>query len=397
MKKFSLLIIFLVFILPEIALTQEYLIPGNSHVYNHSYANALRTVFSDAYKRDVKFSVQISSKYGIETMAGLKSDSTGNYLFHLQPEESIWYSSWIEVPCEDAHSVESRPRTGGERTCSRQSFESVDTISVKKRTLKIEDSLAKILHDVWSEMILASRYYVDRRISTGGVTYNFESKVFGPVTGHIQNPNEGTLPYKLSRISTNMIRSVRSENRSEQDSLLMEMNNQAHTLMADLLKSGEEIPRSFVSHRFLSACTSDLSKQIEFDYCWQTNLTQNDFPDFITAKRNGDDFEFNFLSFIDESNFKSVNFTPAVARYERDPDISNIAYYRQYYYPIEPWEIIDIKSGTFGGKHRIFGHIDDKRIVISFQGILEALNTREALNIKDSSQWFPVSELFKDY
>lgn len=396
MKKFSLLIIFLVFLLPEIALTQEHLIPGNSHVYNHSYANALRTVFSDAYERDVKFSVQISRKYGTETMAGLKSDSTGNYLFHLQPEESIWYSSWIEVSCEDAHSVESRPRTGGERTCSRQSFESADTISVKKRTLKIEDSLAKILHDVWSEMILASRYYVDRRISTGGVTYNFESKVFGPVTGHIQNPNEGTLPYKLSRISTNMIRAVRSKNPSEQYSILTEMNDQAHTLMTELLANGEQVPRSYTNFRFLSACTSELSEQIEFDYCWQTRLTQNNFPDFITAKYNGDEYEFSYFNFKNESDFKSVSFTPAVARYERDPNSSTITIYRQYYYPIEPWEIIDIMSGSYGIEHRIFGHLDEENVVISFQGILEKRNTREALNIKDSSRWIPISELFKD-
>lgn len=395
MKQLYLLIISLFIFLPEIVYAQEHLIPGNSRVYQHAYANALRTVFSDAYERDVKFSVQISSKYGTETMAGLKTDSTGNYLFHLQPEESIWYSSWIEVPCEESHSVESRPRTGGERTCSRQSFSSVDTISVQKQAFKIEDSVAKILHDVWSEMILASRYNVDRIISTGGVTYNFESNVFGPVTGHIQNPREGTLTYKLSSISNNIIQAVQSENPSEQDSILTEMSNHAHSLMAELLKNGEEVPRSFSNFRFLSACTSELSELIEFDYCWQTNLTQSNFPDFITAKRNEDGYEFSYVSFTDDSNFKSVNFTPAVARYERDPSSSNVSIYRQYYYPLEPWEIIDIKSGTFGREHRIFGHIDDEEIVISFQGILETRVTREALNIQDSSSWFPISELFE--
>jgi len=119
-------------------------------------------------------------------------------------------------------------------------FAAVDTIGIVRHVHAVESSTAKLLIDLWGEMLVRSRYEETRVISTGGVTYTYGTRLqgLGIVTAHSRNPEAHTPAGALGRLAEILETVTRAPTTATADSLLPRATDEARQLMNRLLEGG---------------------------------------------------------------------------------------------------------------------------------------------------------------
>jgi hypothetical protein len=390
MSRINLILILFTALLFSVteAFGQEYPVPGQFGDFNEYY-EAKQKVFSSAYARNVQFKTSIKTKYGRENYIGLKSDSTGYRLFHLYPEHSIWYSSYKDVPCNDQKA--DYPDTA---TCIKQDFSAVDSIQVHKHEIDVDSTLAYSLISLWHEMLMSSRYHRSNVISTGGITYQYSS--FIPMRGktyaYSRNPDPITFAGRFAEVNDLIRKLFHTDTATKSDTYSDQLRQNTHELLADLYQHGDKNLTRGRPEPWLSACSSELIQSFAHDYCWQTKLSYNEYPDFIIAVINGDNYNFILVHFTSEEEFKQTKFYPVYAMQERDPN--NTFLIRNFYYPMNPWEISDLRTSTHHGQIRIFGYYDGDKLFINFTGFADRKDPRKRMDIGRDSRWMSADDIF---
>jgi len=387
------------------AIAQMNLTPG-SDTSSGNYDLALKTVFKEAYDQHVRARVQIRTKYGVENMTGIRSDSTGFTLFHLLPDHGVSGSGWIEVPCRDSEG-NLLPQNSS-RTCIRTDYSSADTIKVNRFETKIDSSLAGLLTNLWGEMLIRSRYEPISYISTGGITFEYSSSGFGlgNIYGHSRNPNEGTFTGDFAEISLLMREAAKSETKAETDSLVNLIKYNADKLMADLLNRGDHVPERKNSNTTLRGCDPKYREMMNSNYCWQAFLTDEEHPYLIIANQTDRGYRFELAELSDPSEIKRVHIIPMISL--QSPFINRDNTFAGWQmYLLEPWDIVDLRTSTLNQYLRVFGfreftlendniHYNENSVIISFDGLLSHRDFRIRLDVDGENAWFPIKSLFSE-
>lgn len=385
---------------------QSNLVPGTWSDFTNYY-QALRTVFNEAYTPSVKLRVQTQTKYGVEIMTGIRSDSSGHALFQLVPEDKVWSSSYIDVPCTDSDGNELPAHPG--TTCMRHDFSSVDTIRVSRLETPIPASLGQKLTNLWQEMLVRSSYLNHSGgMSTGGVTYTYSAYVTGPgfITAYSRNPDEGTLTGQLEEITKLMKKAVVQESVSEKDSLFHQIDLMAGGLLADLLDKGDSLPlRSGGNTRTLKGCTSELSSLVENEYCWQGYLTNDGSTTLLIANKVSGAYYFELVDVSNVSDQRRVHVIPTLSIHGTIKMDQHFPGWQNYI--MEPWDIVDIMTNSQNNQLHVFGYrdftlknenikYDQDSVIIQFDGLFSRRDKREVLQIEGEHGWFSISELFQE-
>lgn len=384
---------------------QNHLIPGYWGT-SDNYESALKTVFSEAYVPEVRLRVQIQSKYGTENITGVRTDSTGYHLFHILPEKSVWYSSWVDIPCRDSDGNELPERPG--KTCSSLDFSSVDTIRVSNFQTAIDSSLAQKLISLWEETLIQSSYReASNAISTGGVTYQYSAFKFGlgNIQGYSRNPEDSTFTGKFTALSRLMRSTAMSEINVVSDSLINQINVKADLLMKELLNYGDTPPSRTQLNRILRGCDAKFRDMVENDYCWQAYLTDNEVPNLIIANKNTEEYIFEMVDLADISDIKKIQIIPVISIHHPSKRGEKFAGWQNYL--LEPWDIVDLMTHTQSVDWQVFGyrnftlendkiHYNSDSVIIRFDGLFSNRDKREHLMVVGDHEWFSITSLFKD-
>lgn len=397
-------IIFLITVKPSTA--QDNLIPGYWGSTGN-YELALKTVFMEAYNRETRLRVQIQSKYGTENMTGVRSDSTGYYLFYLIPENSVWNSSWVDVPCRDSDG-KILPESE-KRSCSQLDFSSVDTLQVNRYQTAIDSSLAQNLISLWGEMLVRSSYRQKRlTVSTGGTTYQYSAFKFGlgNIQGYSSNPKEGSYTGDLAAISRLMRNASRAESKANSDSLLSQIDIKADSLLGKLLSFGDVVPSRTHINRTLKGCDSTYRNVVENIYCWQAYLTDDEIPNLIIANKNTGDYFFELVDLSDLTDISKVQIIPVMSIHNLFNSDENPFGWNDFL--LEPWDIVDLTTNTRNNEFQIFGYkeftIENEQlkyspdsIIIKFDGLFSNRDKRVRLDIDGDHGWFSIRDIFKGH
>jgi hypothetical protein len=384
---------------------QSNLVPGNWGEFTN-YDQALRTVFSEAYVPYVYLRVQTQSKYGIEIMTGVRSDSSGYTMFQLEPEDNVWSSSYVEFPCLDSNGNELPARPGS--TCLRQDFSSVDTIRVSRVETPIPANLAQKLTTLWQEMLVRSSYLNQPSgMSTGGVTYTYSAFLDDPgfVSAYSRNPDEGTLTGQLEEITLLLGRVVKQENVSIKDSLIHQIDMKTDGLLAALLDNGGALPLRSGATRTLKGCTPENSNLVENEYCWQGYLTNDGSTTLLIANNVSGSYYFELVDVSDTSEPQKVHVIPSISIHGTLKMDQNFPGWQNYI--MEPWDIVDLMTNTQNNVLHVFGYRDftlkneninygKDSVIIHFDGLFSRRDKREVLQIDGEHGWFSIRGLFQE-
>jgi len=398
-------IVFISLITTSTSSAQNNLIPGYWGS-SDNYELALKTVFSEAYDRSVRVRVQIQSKYGIENITGIRADTTGYYVFHIIPEESVWYNSWVEVPCKDSEGNKLPENTG--RTCKSLDFSSVDTIRVNNFQTAIDSSLAQKLISLWEEMLVQSSYKQKTNIiSTGGTTYQYSAFKFGlgNIQGYSRNPEKDTYTGVFSSISSLMRDAARVESEQTTDSLLSIIDSKSDNLMQELLSYGDKAPTRAENIRTLRGCTDEYRNIVDSNYCWQAYLTDDENPNLIIANNINGEYVFEFIDLSDPDEMSKIHVLPVISIHSPYKRGENFTGWQNYL--LEPWDIVDLMTNTRNNELQVFGYKEftleneniyyrPNSVIIQFDGLLSNRDRRVRLDINGNHEWFRIMSLFKN-
>ncbi|MGY6588431.1 MAG: hypothetical protein ACXIUB_09110 [Wenzhouxiangella sp.] len=249
MKKFCLRMTLLVCaFISGSAVAQDRLYPGSGLM--HDYNNALRQVFSDAYRFEVKARVLIQSKWGIEQMIAVEEIDETFYLSEIILRSSVWQDASEETVHVD-------PKTGRERGRSgRFNFSAVSTEIDRIERVEIEPFLAELIIDLWREMIMNSRYRANPIVSTGGVRYTYSMPMLGIGNAYafVSNPQRGTDTHRFAELTEMIKNIIRAEEDDDRRQRLSKLELMALELEAILPNS---------AHMEKSSSYEDFCEQIQ--------------------------------------------------------------------------------------------------------------------------------------
>ena len=383
-------------------LAQNHLTPGYSGS-SGDYDLALKTVFKEAYSSDVKLRVQIKGD-GIESMTGIRSDSTGFHIFHLRPTERIRYSMFTDRDCINIYGNE-LPEVEG-RNCQKRDFSSEDSLQVNRFQISIDSSLAYLLTSLWEEMLIMSKYQPQKSIMIGGTTYyDYSAFLFGYgiIYAHKREPQEGTFTGDLAAISKLMISAATAERSVISDSLINQIEIRADKLMRKLLRYGDDTPSRSELNKTIKGCESEYREIVESAYCWQAYLASDEIPTLLIANKTNGSYLFEFVDITNPVEIRKIHVLPVQSirsLFNRhDPKI------QWEYYLMEPWDIIDLITNTMNGDFQVFGynnftlsneniHYTKNSFIIHFDGVVPSRDMRVKLDIDGESGWFSVKDLF---
>ncbi|PWN06638.1 hypothetical protein DDZ15_08980 [Rhodohalobacter mucosus] len=348
----------------------------------------------------------MQAKYGIENMTGIRADTTGYELFHIRPEESIWYGSWVEDQCKDSEGNDLPENSG--RTCRTQDFSSVDTIRTKSYQTAIDSTLAQKLISLWEEMLVRSSYkQVSNTMSTGGVTLQYSAFKFGygQMIGYSRNPDQYTYTGELANISFLMLQAARTESAIDTDSLINQIDYRADSLLGELLDYGNKAPERARNNTVLKGCVDEYRNMTNSIYCWQGYLNNDEKPYLIVANKRDEEFVFEILEISDSAVTNRVHILPVISinsPYKWDDKFSGWQNYL-----LEPWDIFDLMTNTKNNELQVFGYREfslenenifyqPNSVIIRFDGLLSGRDKRERLDINGDHEWFKITSLFKD-
>ena len=395
--------VFFILLSASPAAAQQNLTPGSFGSFD-DYDRILKRVFQDAYAPRTRARVMISSKYGIENMTAIRADTSGYYLIHILPEESVWYSGWSNIPCRDSDGNE-LPEDSG-RNCSNLDFSSIDAIPVSNYETAIDSTLAHKLFTLWEEMLVRSTYQQAPYFSTGGITFQYSTALFaaGNVQAYSRNPEENTNTGRFALISNLMRNAASSDSEAVSDSLISKLKDETARLIGDLHGYGDIPPKRENPHRTLAGCDSTNRHLVENVYCWQAYLSDDETPHLIVANKDGykgsDEYVFELIDLSDPDEIRRIHILPVLSVHR--PFVRDDRFSGWQNYLLQPYDITELPTST----RRYLTHIAGYRnftlenegisygpdsVIIRFDGLFSYRDTRMLVKVEGDPDWFPVS------
>ncbi len=393
---------------------QDHLIPSKPILgENDNYEWALNNFFKDGYSDDVLINVLIRPTYGKEYLLGLKKEESTFKIFAIIPDSSIWYSSFIEVPCYKKHNVKRQSRETSETTCSKQDFDLSNEINYTLKELQISDNLSDLLISSWNEMLYKSKFSYSNLIISHGVNYDFMSKsgTYNTLHGSTKSPDKGTQPYQLTEITEHMYLSLMIDSLEIKKQQLDSISIKSELLLTDILESGNRKPSSRNSRVNLTGCETKFINKFNADYCWTAKLDYDPYPElFISSKYSESFYRYLFIDYHSENEYSEIEILPVFSRYV-DYYYKKIKFTKSIneYFLIKPWNILDLNTATIDNQIKVFGidnykiadtniidslDLNDNTKVILFDGIYFNDLEPKNLTITGDFKWRSIKTLF---
>ncbi len=405
MSKYSILFITLLFFFNSSLLAQNHLIPKTTVGGLDKYDIALYNVFAWGYKDNVQLRMLMIPSFSKELMVGLRKSSDKYQLFSLVPDSSIWYSAWKNVPCSEPHRTVTIDRETGKRTCQVLDFTASPSERVEISTIQIDSAKAELLIDLWQEMIINSRFSKKTTITVDGVKYYFSTnfRARGILGAYTESPSNLSKPGKLVDISKYIHFAATSDSVKKQERFIDSIYIHATQLMKDILVSGGKVPERQYANRWLNGCKGVQKTLFKSDYCWQSNLDSDRFPEFIIAIKGDENYLFKMLDFIAKSEYQSIQILPVSGYNSMFSDIGT-----EYYF-LKPQDIHDLNTSTYNTRLRLLGfkhytinnesllsqlNLNSNAVLISFTAI-DFVHEGRNLKLKVDPAWMSLKEIMK--
>lgn len=192
------------------AAPQQRLVPEEKTIpILEKYEERVRQVLKEAFGPEVKLRAIVHPAFAPEFAVGVRQRGDRHYVFAIQPSQSVWTYTWLEVMREGragVMSLDGRDQTPSEiqRLTAALPADPSD-LPLSRCEAPVDVELAASIMSAWKNMLEEVRPGEEQPTGTDGVTYHFSMESDGrPLAGQIWSPDRDTRTARLAKMADTM-------------------------------------------------------------------------------------------------------------------------------------------------------------------------------------------------